>query len=366
MIIRPFHSRARTNAAKRSRSREFGFAYMMALVMVAVVIITSTVVLERLRILGQRQREEEMIWRGQQYTRAIRLYFRKTGKYPQSLEDLQKAVPDNHFIRQLYKDPMNTNDGSWRLIYVNAAGQIIGSVRYASLQQMALLELPQTGTAVPGLTPQLPGQPGVPVSGFSNSGGNGQVGGQAGGQAGQGGALPPSQPYNPDENPDSSQNSGTSPYAQSGSGSGQGSTSGQPASNGQQNPLLAANAGILQQKPTGPVDGPVLGAFITGVGSKVDQRSVKFRHGGKKYKDWEFIWNPLIDQANGAQQGVGGIGGSGAGTLPGIGGLPIANPNPGGAPPQNGPEGGANPGGQPTPPPQQQPQAPPPNSPTPP
>ena len=96
MIIRPFHLRARTNAAKSCRSRESGFAYMMALVMVAVVIITSTVVLERLRILGQRQREEEMIWRGQQYTRAIRLYFRKTGKYPQSLEDLQKAVPDNH------------------------------------------------------------------------------------------------------------------------------------------------------------------------------------------------------------------------------------------------------------------------------
>jgi hypothetical protein len=57
-------------------------------------------------------------------------------------------------------------------------------------------------------------------------------------------------------------------------------------------------------QPTGPVDGPVIGAFITGVGSKVDKPSVKIYRGGKKYKDWEFIWNPLEDQAQAMQQGL--------------------------------------------------------------
>jgi len=35
---------------------------------------------------------------------------------------------------------MNKTDGTWRFIYVNAAGQIIGSIRYATLQQMVLID----------------------------------------------------------------------------------------------------------------------------------------------------------------------------------------------------------------------------------
>jgi hypothetical protein len=48
----------------------------------------------------------------------------------------------------------------------------------------------------------------------------------------------------------------------------------------------------------------VLGAFITGVASKVDQPSIKVYNHGKKYIDWEFIWNPLEDQARAVQNGL--------------------------------------------------------------
>jgi hypothetical protein len=64
------------------------------------------------------------------------------------------------------------------------------------------------------------------------------------------------------------------------------------------------------QKPTGPVDGPVLGAFLTGVASKVDKPSQKVYHHGKKYIEWEFIWNPLEDAAANAQQMLNGGGGT--------------------------------------------------------
>ncbi|MGH9830619.1 MAG: hypothetical protein ACREDR_46025, partial [Blastocatellia bacterium] len=350
--------------ASRSRSRESGYAYLMALFMVVVVIIASTVVLQNLAIQGKRLREQEMIWRGNQYVRAIRLYYHKTGKYPQSLDDLGKGMPELHFLRQEYKDPMNKEDGAWRLIYVNAAGQIIGSVRYASLQQMALLDGAMQGMgAQPG---QAAGQPGVAASSLASPGlpvtGSGQAG-----------PLPQSPPYAPagaDDNesqgvpqqsaeqsdqsdqstfPSGSQAGGqpgsqsSDQLAQSSPGNQNSTTNGQFAQPGQlsqpgqlgdvpgaagQNPLLAANAAILQQKPTGPVDGPVIGAFLTGVASKVDQPSIKWLNGGKakKYKDWEFIWNPLEDQAQAMQQGLNGGGQSGQ-TL---GGFPIANPNPGG------------------------------------
>ena len=73
---------------------------------------------------------------------------------------------------------------------------------------------------------------------------------------------------------------------------------------------------MTQLQPTGPVDGPVPGAFLTGVGipTAIDQKSIRVYHGGKKYKDWEFIWNPLEDQAQAIQQG---LGVQGQGGLPG-------------------------------------------------
>ena len=133
----------------RGRSDESGYAYLMALFLVLMVIVGSIVVLSDAATQAQRQREDEMMWRGKQYVRAIKLYYRKTGHYPQNLDDLRKGVANVHFLRRAYKDPMNKNeDGKWRFIYTNATGQIIGSVRYASMQQMAILDL--NGGIIPG------------------------------------------------------------------------------------------------------------------------------------------------------------------------------------------------------------------------
>ena len=133
----------------RGRSGESGYAYLMALFMVLMVIVGSIVLLTNAATEGQRQREDEMMWRGKQYVRAIKLYYRKTGHYPQNVDDLEKGVANIHFLRRPYKDPMNkSEDGKWRFIYTNATGQIIGSVRYASMQQMAILDL--NGGVIPG------------------------------------------------------------------------------------------------------------------------------------------------------------------------------------------------------------------------
>ena len=95
---------------------------------------------------------------------------------PKLSEDLQKGLPQLHFLRQAYKDPLNKSDGSWRFIYVNAAGQIIGSTKYTSLQQMALYD---SGALQNGLPGQIPGLVGTPVSSLTNSSGFGDVNGNA-------------------------------------------------------------------------------------------------------------------------------------------------------------------------------------------
>jgi hypothetical protein len=337
---------------------------LMALSLTMMILIASTAMIANLRIEGKRQREDEAIWRGNQYARAIRLYFRKTGHYPQTLKDLQKGLPQLHFLRQAYKDPLNKSDGSWRFIYVNAAGQIIGSTKYTSLQQMALYD---SGALQNGLPGQIPGLVGTPVSSLTNSSGFGGVNGSASSNSlnpTQTPSLAPNDPNAPPQVP--GQTTGQTPD-QSGQNppggqpptppSGQPSALGQPGAPGQpgttpgQNPFGSLNGQVGNpadlQKPTGPVDGPVLGAFLTGIASKVDAPSQKVYHQGKKYIQWEFIWNPLEEAAANMQQslnpqgqqpgigqpiGPGGIGGIGSPTNNPFGqpttGMPQPQPQP--------------------------------------
>ena len=170
----------RNNSKRRTRaerSSAAGFAYVMALFLISVMLIASQVVLQNLLTQGRREREANMIWRGEQWKIAIRRYYQKTGHYPQTADDLQKGLPELQFLRSAaYKDPTNTGDGSWRFIYVNGAGQIIGSVKYATLQQMAIMDM--NGGKMPA--PQLGALQGVPVSSMGSGSGSSQ-----GAQSGQ-------------------------------------------------------------------------------------------------------------------------------------------------------------------------------------
>jgi type II secretory pathway pseudopilin PulG len=62
----------------------------------------------------QREKEEELIFRGKQYVEAVRLFQqKKPGAFPRDFDELL----EEKCIRQLYKDPM-TEDGSWNVILV--------------------------------------------------------------------------------------------------------------------------------------------------------------------------------------------------------------------------------------------------------
>ena len=292
----------------RQRSGEAGYTYLMVLFLMMVMIAGSQVVLRNLATEGRRIREEEMIWRGEQFTRAVRLYYRKTGHFPQTVEDLQKGLPDLHFLRaSAYNDPMNKSDGSWRFIYVNSAGQIIGSVRYASLQEMALMDL--NG----GKLPTAVGSGAASSSDQTSSPGAGNQ--PSGSQQGA----------SSDQQPGQTQQQGTNPFAPPGGGASNGLQS--PPSNPFATPGQSLGTPV-QLKPTGPVDGPVLGGFVIGVGGghNYDRPSVRVYKGGKTYQEWEFIWNPLEEQARALQNGL-----NPQGQQPGLG-LPIANPMGGSAP----------------------------------
>lgn len=96
--------------------------FFVALLAISVIVATPNLILH-----DRREKEKEMIWRGKQYVRGIRLYYQKTGHLPTRLEDLYQPKTGIRFMRQAYKDPMNTVDGSWRLIYSGSSEQIMGS-----------------------------------------------------------------------------------------------------------------------------------------------------------------------------------------------------------------------------------------------
>lgn len=225
------------------RREESGFTLLMVVFLVAVMSITAMAVAPNLLTEGRRDKEAEMIWRGEQYQRAIRLYVTKFGKYPTKIEDLTKQTNGVRFLRQAYPDPMNKEDGSWRFIYMGLNGQLIGSLRPVNLLQSAL-----TSQGIPGLSGSLGAQPPPP-------------GGNATGLQ-----------------------QTTGPGIGTGIGTGSGiATPGQQSGS-------ATTANPLESQPQ-PLMGDVLGGNIAGVGSKIKKPSLKVYFGGDTYQQWEFVYN---------------------------------------------------------------------------
>jgi hypothetical protein len=73
---------------------------------------------------AQREKEAELLFRGDAYRQAIASYYRKEARYPQSLEQLLEdkryPMPVRH-LRKLYADPM-TGEADWGLLEAPGGG----------------------------------------------------------------------------------------------------------------------------------------------------------------------------------------------------------------------------------------------------
>src|SRR6201997_306621 len=123
--------------ARKTRKQD-GFALILVVFLTTLLLISVMAIAPSIRTEKQREKEQEMIWRGKQYVRGIKLYYRKTGHFPTAVDDLTKPkLGSIRFMRQAYKDPMNKEDGAWRFIYVGPAGQLIGSLKPPETLQLA-------------------------------------------------------------------------------------------------------------------------------------------------------------------------------------------------------------------------------------
>src|SRR6266566_6114707 len=88
---------------------ERGYILLVLLLFVALLGIGMLAMVERIDSQIKRDREEELIHRGVQYSRAVRRYFKKFGRYPTRIEELESSN-DIRFLRQRYKDPITGKD----------------------------------------------------------------------------------------------------------------------------------------------------------------------------------------------------------------------------------------------------------------
>jgi type II secretory pathway pseudopilin PulG len=101
--------------AQETRERERGFAMAALLVAMAVMAVAMSALLPVWRTLTIREKEDELMWRGQQYDRAIQLYRKKNAAPgPPTLD----ALIQGRFLRKKYKDPIANAD--FQLVGVNA------------------------------------------------------------------------------------------------------------------------------------------------------------------------------------------------------------------------------------------------------
>jgi len=267
-----FAKTCRRRGRKNRGKRQDGYAIMLVLCMATLMLIATMAVAPNILNQGRREREAEMVWRGKQYVRAIKMYYRKTGKFPTSLEDLTKPKIGNiRFMRQAYKDPMNSKDGEWRLIYVGPAGQLIGSLkpqralRLTGLGGFQNMTAPNIGgTGLPG------GQQPIGQS-------LGQAFGQAANQImGNSAGMTPGGVQ--------------TPQAQLGGVSADTTEPGSASSTDPSDTDSAENAALLNSEPR-----TVMGGNIIGVGSRINHRSLVVYDKAKNYRQFEFIWDPSKD-----------------------------------------------------------------------
>ncbi len=220
----------------------------------------------------RREKEEELIWRGQQYARAIRLYqMRYANTFPPSVD----VLVDQRFLREKYKDPITGDD----FVVVPAGGGVPGQPGIP----------PQGGAARPGEI--------APPGGFGGGmAGGGMTGGMGGGTGpgGMGGGI------------------GTGGF---GGGTGAGGMEGGLSGS------VGAGSGFPQSSMTAGTQ-PNMG--IQGVMSKSKETSIRIFNGTNQYNQWVFV--------NMATSNMGGMGGGGfgqpiqpggAGQPGGVGGSPM-------------------------------------------
>ena len=250
------HSQIRRNP----RQGEQGYVLLMLLLVVAMMIIAAGVIVPSVTFDIKRDREEEMIHRGVQYSRAIRAYYKKFGRYPAKLEDLENTN-QLRFLRKRYKDPLTGKD--FKLLHYGEAKLSLNGIA--------------SGT-IAGATP---------VSGMATSGGLGQTSSFGGNSS-----------FGNNSNSlfgQNSQSTGNPTTGTNPSQAGASPTDSPTDATGSNAPGSNNSTGNSGNGASGS-NTQFGGAPIVGVASTSKESTIREYDHKKKYDQWQFVYDPTFDQ----------------------------------------------------------------------
>jgi type II secretory pathway pseudopilin PulG len=266
---------ARKSATRRRSER--GYILITLILFVALIAIAALVMAPVIAFQVKRDREEELIHRGVQYSRAMKHFVKKFGRYPTRMEELENTN-QVRFLRKRYKDPITGKD--FKILHM-------GDV------QMAF------GAGIAGA---------IPAGGLNNPGAGGIAGGP-GGQAGiapgaintlalAGGINAAINAGNPAQAPGAGTLVTPSPGQNSEEGAVNepaGATPGQGQSFAAAGPGAPGSFGAVNPGagPGGQVFG---GGPMVGVASTSKDKTIRVFNKKDHYYEWQFIYDPNTDR----------------------------------------------------------------------
>lgn len=218
----------------RQQNGQEGYLLIVLMIMVTLIAMAAVVTAPDIATQIKRDREQELVHRGAQYARAIKKFYKKFGRYPVSLDQLDNTN-NIRFLRKRYQDPVTGKE--FRLLH-------FGEVK---------------------LTPKAPGSATGPGAATSDSGQSSSGFGSFG-----------------------QSNSGLGGSSFGSSSTGFGGTAG-----GMQSAQPTNVQDISQPLGTGAKFG---GGPIIGVASSSEKQSLLEFNDKNHYNQWEFIYDPTMDR----------------------------------------------------------------------
>jgi type II secretory pathway pseudopilin PulG len=270
--------------------RQAGFSMAALVIFLTAASILLTISVPSYIMEAKREQEKEMIFRGEEYARAIQKYQRTLNLLPTSVDDLLSSN-GTRFLRKAYADPVSGEP--WRPIVLNPDGTLTGSNIYPTMANVPTTTSVRN-TAQPATAPKASGGTNgtLATNNPLSSGVGGGLGAAGGAGLGTGGT---------------GVGAGGTGLGVGGTGVGgaTGANNGQrPPGNTGAAPAPGAQAAQPQQQAT-PLQG------LVGVGSASKGTGVMVYNKQEQYSNWEFI--AQLQQRNAPGAGGGGTGGGGGG-----------------------------------------------------
>ena len=269
---------------RRSGSHREGGYILLTLMFLATLVVLSLVALApQLTQQIKRDQEEELIHRGVQYSRAIQHFYKKTGRYPVRLEELDN-FNNVRFLRKHYKDPITGQDfkllhfGEVQTMFTAGGAGVPGAV--AAANQPGGFAGPNAMGG--GFNNHVAmNNPGIANQVFGGQASGGQVFNSPGGfnqPASPSQAVQGSDQSSTDE---ASNNNGMQPVSQM---TGNNNANGNVSSQGMNVSATSSNNQVFGGGP------------VVGVASTSKKKSIRVFNKKDHYKDWQFIYDPSSDR----------------------------------------------------------------------